>query len=364
MRTQTIPVRDIAEAVQGNVVGNPDLEIRDIRGLEDAGPGDLSFLSNPKYFRFVAETNASAIIAGSDFTTDRTDLTLILSADPYQAFITALKMLRPERALYSPGIADSAHVDPSAEIGENVTVGPNVVVGPECRIGDSVVILANTVLHGQVEIGDDSLIHSNVTLYPGTEIGKRVIVHSGTVIGADGFGFIRQSDETWDKIPQTGTVVVEDDVEIGACVTIDRGTLGQTRLCKGVKLDNLIHIAHNVKVGENTVIAAQTGISGSTMIGPTNMIAGQVGIVGHIETAPHVIIEAQSGVSKSILKAGRYFGHPAKEHSLALRQEGALRQLPDLLAEIRSMKKRIRELQEALGDTESATEAEETPERP
>ncbi len=359
MRTSLIPVREIAEAVQGTVVGNPDLLIQDIHGLEDAKQGDISFLSNPKYFRFVSETNASALIVGKDFTTDRSDLTLVVVDDPYSGFILALKLLRPEANMFHPGIAETAVIANDAVIGQDVMIGPHVVVESGCRVGNGAVLLANTVLMANVEVGERTTIYPNVTVYPNCSIGADVTIHSGTVIGGDGFGFIKGADNLWEKIPQTGSVVVEDAVEIGSCVTIDRGTLGETRICKGVKLDNLIHIAHNVRVGENTVIAAQTGISGSTMIGPTNMIAGQVGIVGHIETTEDVIIEAQSGVSKSIFKAGRYFGHPAKEHSLALRQEGALRQLPELLSEIRTMKRQIRELEQSLNIADKNSSVEE-----
>ena len=359
MHTPLIPVREIAEAVQGAVVGNPDLEIQDIRGLEDARPGDISFLSNPKYFRHVNETNASALIVGKDFSTDRSDLTLVVVDDPYSGFIRVLKLLRPESHPYTPGIDPSAVIAKDAVIGQDAMVGPNAVIGSGCTIGDGAVVLANVVLVADVAVGDRTRIFPNVTVYPNCRIGNDVIIHSSTVIGGDGFGFIKGEDSTWEKIPQTGSVVIDDHAEIGACVTIDRGTLGETHIGKGVKLDNLIHIAHNVRIGENTVIAAQTGISGSTMIGPTNMIAGQVGIVGHIETTENVIIEAQSGVSKSILKAGRYFGHPAKEHGLALRQEGALRQLPELLSEIRAMKRQIRDLEDALKSTaESSSESE------
>lgn len=359
MRTLSISVRELAEAVRGEVIGDANLEICDIRGLEEAEPGDISFLSNPKYFRFVANTRASALIVGRDFHRERADLTLIVVDDPYRAFIQVLRLLRPERESFTPGIADSAQIHPEAVVGADVMIGPNVVIGPDCHIGNGAIIQANAVLVADVHVGAGSLIYPNVTLYPRCRVGERVVIHSGTVIGADGFGFTRGENGAWEKIPQTGSVVIEDEVEIGACVTIDRGTLGETRICKGVKLDNQIHIAHNVRVGENTVIAAQTGISGSTTIGPANMIAGQVGVVGHIETTTNVIIEAQSGVSKSILKPGRYFGHPAKEHSQALRQEGALRQLPDLLAEIRMMHRQIRELQEALGITEEAPDTEE-----
>jgi UDP-3-O-[3-hydroxymyristoyl] glucosamine N-acyltransferase len=237
-------------------------------------------------------------------------------------------------------------------IGENVSIGPYVVIGHGSSIGSGSAIYANTVLGPRVKVGERCTIHSNVSLYNDTSIGNDVIIHSGAVLGADGFGFAPVEDGRWEKIPQIGSVLIEDKVEIGANVTIDRATLGVTRICEGVKLDNLIHIAHNVTIGKNTVIAAQTGISGSTRIGESNMIAGQVGIVGHIETAPNVIIEAQSGVSKQIRNPGRYFGHPAKEHSQALRQEGALRQLPDLLQDIRDMKRRLEQLEAAVGNAE------------
>ena len=344
-----LSVGQIADRLQGEVIGNRDLLIGDIRGIEEAGQGDLTFLSNPKYARYVASTGSSAVIVGRDYEMKREDLTYIVVDDSYSAFIAALRLLRPLQTEHSAGIASTASMSQNVELGEHITIGPNVVVESGCVIGDRTVILANSVLGRDVHIGHDSVIYPNVTIYAKSVIGSHVSIHSGTVIGADGFGFTKSQDGEWEKIPQTGSVVVEDDVEIGASVTIDRGTLGETLIGQGSKLDNLIHVAHNVRVGSNTVIAAQTGISGSTTIGPGNMIAGQVGIVGHIETTENVIIEAQSGVSKSLLKPGRYFGHPAKEHSLALRQEGALRQLPNLLPELRELRRRLRAIEEEMG---------------
>ncbi|MGE3802843.1 MAG: UDP-3-O-(3-hydroxymyristoyl)glucosamine N-acyltransferase [Candidatus Kapaibacterium sp.] len=353
-----IPIGRIADLVQGDVFGDEELEVWDIQGLEDAELGHLSFLSNPKYARFVNITRASALIVGKDYRFDRNDLTYIVVDDPYLAFIKALRLLRPDHEEFEPGVDERAVIAEGVVIEDGVTIGPNVIVGSGCIIGSGSVILGNSFLGRNVRIGSGCRIYPNVTIYSGTTIASGVVIHSGSVIGSDGFGFTRNASGEWEKIPQTGSVVIEADVEIGAGVTIDRGTLGETRVGRGSKLDNLIHIAHNVKIGERTVIAAQTGISGSTIIGPENMIAGQVGIVGHIETAEHVIIEAQSGVSKSLLKSGRYFGNPAKEHSLALRQEGALRQLPNLLPELREMKRRIRGLEEALGLIEVEEETE------
>ena len=344
-----LSVEQIANKLGGEVVGDKGIEILDIRGIEEALSGDLSFLSNPKYARYVAETKASAIIVGKDFEIDRGDLTYIVVEDPYVGFIVALRLLRPVSVEHPTGIDPSSSIHEDVELGDEVAIGPHVVIEAGCSIGNGTVIHANSVIGKGVQIGHHSVIYPNVTIYAKSIIGSYVSIHGGTVIGSDGFGFVKSETGEWEKIPQTGTVVIEDNVEIGASVTIDRGTLGETYIGKGAKLDNLIHVAHNVRVGANTVIAAQTGISGSTTIGSGNMIAGQVGIVGHIETTENVIIEAQSGVSKSLLKPGRYFGHPAKEHSLALRQEGALRQLPNLLPELRELKRRLRSLEEAIG---------------
>jgi UDP-3-O-[3-hydroxymyristoyl] glucosamine N-acyltransferase len=339
-------VHEIARLVDGQIVGAADGEIANVRKIEEAAAGDISFIANLKYAKYHDITRASALLVGPDFPTTRADITYIRTADPYMAFLKVLRTFAPKGDLPEPGIHPTAVVADDVKLGEGVAIGPHVVIGRGGVIGDGAVIRANTVLGPNVTVGRDTIINANVSIYDGARIGDCVIIHSGAVLGADGFGFAPKEGGGWEKIPQIGIVVVEDDVEIGANVTIDRATLGETRICRGVKLDNLIHVAHNVVIGENTVIAAQAGISGSTRIGIDNMIAGQVGIVGHVETAPNVIIEAQSGVSKSIQKPGRYFGHPVKEHAQALRQEGALRQLPDLLREIRDMRNRIQKLED------------------
>ncbi|HVZ39647.1 MAG TPA: UDP-3-O-(3-hydroxymyristoyl)glucosamine N-acyltransferase [Candidatus Kapabacteria bacterium] len=341
---------EIAKLVGGNLLGDPSRVISGVRKIEEAGEGDISFIANPKYLRFHDGTQASALLVSREFETTRKDLVYIKTDDPYLAFLLVLRTFTPPAIRPEAGVHPTAVIASDAVLGENVSIGPHVVVGARSVIGDGAVIQSNTVLGEDVMVGRDTVIFPNVTLYHQTRIGERVIIHAGAVIGADGFGFLpRGTSEGWEKIPQTGIVVVEDDVEIGANVTIDRATLGETRIEQGVKLDNLVHIAHNVVLGRHTVIAAQAGISGSARIGERNMIAGQVGIVGHIDTVPDVIIEAQSGVSKSIRKPGRYFGHPVKEHAQALRQEGALRQLPDLLRDIRDMQRRIAQLEAALG---------------
>ncbi len=339
---------EIAEIIGGEIVGDGSLEIEGVKKIEEAGAGDVSFIANPKYAKFESTTRASALIVDNDFTTSRGDIAYIRTADPYMGFLRVLRHFAPDYGKQEPGIHPTAIIGDGVRIGDGVSIGPYAVIGSGTVLADNCSIFPHTVLGKNVTIGSEATIHSHVSIYNGCRVGDRVIIHSGTIIGADGFGFAPREDGGWEKIPQIGIVVIEEDVEIGSNVTIDRATLGETRICAGVKLDNLIHVAHNVVIGRKTVIAAQTGISGSTRIGERNMIAGQVGIVGHIETAERVIVEPQSGVSKSIRKPGRYFGHPAKEHLQALRQEGALRQLPDVLQEIRDLRTRIKALEDAL----------------
>ncbi len=347
-------VEEIARLINGTVQGNGETVITDVKKIEEAGQGDISFIANPKYAKYAETTGASALIVNNEFQTNRDDIAYIKVEDSYKGFIKILGQFAPSDSLQGPGIHPTAVVAEDLIVDDTVSIGANVFIDKNCKVGKNVVIMPNVVIGAEVEIGDGTVLYPNVTIYPKTILGANVIIHSGSVIGSDGFGFIPDDNGAWEKIPQIGRVVIEDSVEIGVNVAIDRGTMGETHIGHGVKLDNLIHIAHNVVIGENTVIAAQTGIAGSTKIGLDNMIAGQVGIVGHIETADDVIIEAQSGVSKSIRKAGRYFGHPAKEHAIALRQEGALRQLPDLLAEIRDMRARIEKLETALGKEENS----------
>jgi UDP-3-O-[3-hydroxymyristoyl] glucosamine N-acyltransferase len=338
-------LKEIASYLNCEVVGDADVEINKVSEIQNASKGDITFIANPKYEKFFETTNASAVIVAKNFQKRRDDLSLLLVDDPYYAFVKVLKILNPPLELLPPGIHQTAVISKTAVLGENVRVGANVVIGERVKIGDNSVIMHGVVIGDDVEIGSDVLIYPNVTVYHKCKIGNRVIIHSGTVIGSDGFGFAPRPDGTYEKIPQVGIVVIEDDVEIGSNCSIDRATLGETIIKRGAKLDNLIQIAHNVVIGENTVIAAQTGIAGSTKIGKNCVLAGQVGIVGHIEIADRTTIAAQSGVSKSITEPGKvYFGYPAREHSIALRIEGAIRQLPDLIKEFRDLKGKIEKL--------------------
>ena len=348
--------QEIAALLHGEIVGDPSVEICRVAKIEDAGAGDISFLANPKYEKYISATKASAVLVSTAFDTSRKRegrLTFIKVPDPYIAFLQILKRITPMPDPFSKGIHSTAVVTASASIAAGVCLGAHVVVGENVVIGANTKIGHGCVLGDNSKVGEDSLIYPNVTVYHGCQIGHRVILHSGTVVGSDGFGFAPKSDGTYEKIPQLGIVVIEDDVEVGANCTIDRSTMGQTVLHHGVKLDNMVHIAHNVVVGENTVIAAQTGISGSTKVGKNVMIAGQVGIVGHIEIGDRAVIMAQSGIPKSLEPGKIYFGTPAKEHIRAMRIEAVIRALPELAKDIEQLKRSLEKLQSRLSEPTS-----------
>lgn len=339
-------IQELAGLLGGEIIGDPHIEIRGIEKIEYAEKGQISFIANQKYLRYETQTLASALIISRSHTPQRTDIAYIQIEDPYAGFVQLLRVFFPNQATYPPGIhpqavVEGAIIDPESYIGPTAVIGEGATVGKNCQIHAGVVVGRN------VRIGQNTMLYPNVVIYDGCILGDNVIVQAGAIIGSDGFGYLQRQTH-WEKIPQLGIVVVENDVEIGANCTIDRATIGETRICQGTKVDNLVHIAHNVVVGEHTVIAAQSGISGSTRLGRFNMLGGQVGLVGHITTTDNVIVEAQSGVSKNIPKSGRYFGHPAKEHGLALRQEAAIRQLPDALKELQELKTKLRELEEKL----------------
>jgi UDP-3-O-[3-hydroxymyristoyl] glucosamine N-acyltransferase len=343
--------QEIATLVGGEVSGDPGVRILKVSKIEEAGEGDLTFLSNPRYEKHVATTRASAILVAKGFNVElhaKPGLTFIRVPDPYVAFLQILKKLTPQADPFLPGIHPTAVVDPSATVASGAALGAHVVVGRGARIGANSRIGPCCVIGDGAAIGDECQLFPNVTVYHDCQVGHRVIIHGGTVIGSDGFGFAPKPDGTYEKIPQMGIVVVEDDVELGANCTIDRATMGQTVIKQGAKLDNLVHIAHNVIVGENTVIAAQTGVSGSTKIGKNVMLAGQVGIVGHIEIADRSIVMAQSGISKSTQAGKTYFGFPAKEHVRALKIEAVIRSLPELAKDVEELKKLVKALKDDL----------------
>ena len=340
-------ISEIAREIGVRVDGNPDSEIIGIGKIEEAKAGEITFLANPKYEKYVATTRASAVIVSENFKTNRKDIVFLRAKDPYVAFVFALKKMMPSHELLPVGVNQSAYISPNAIVGEDVRVGALASILDNAKIGSRTIIFPGCVIGDGAEVGDDSILYSNVTIYGEMKIGNRVIIHSGTVIGSDGFGFAPKDDGTYDKIPQLGVVVVEDDVEIGSNCSIDRATLGETKICRGVKIDNLVQVAHNVVIGENTVIASQSGISGSTKIGKHCMIGGQVGFAGHLEIADNTNFGAQSGVAKSIKEAGKtYFGYPAKELKETLKIWAASEMLPKIIREFTELQQKVKELED------------------
>jgi len=294
----------IAGFLKGQIEGNPDTEVSDISKIEEGRPGTLSFLANPKYEKYIYETSASIVLVNKDFKPEKPITpTLIRVDNAYEAFASLLELYQQSKPKKT-GIHKLASIHENVRLGENPYVGDYAVIESNVQIGNNVKIYPQVYIGENVSIGNDTVIYAGVKIYEGCRIGSGCVIHSGAVIGADGFGFAPQNDNNYRKVPQIGNVIIEDNVEIGANTTIDRATMGSTIIRKGVKLDNLIQIAHNVEIGENTVIAAQSGIAGSTKIGKDCMLGGQVGIIGHLTIADKVKIAAQSGVISNVEKEG------------------------------------------------------------
>ena len=304
--------QQIADALHGRVDGDATITVSGLSKIEEGKPGTLSFLANPAYEKHIYTTKASLVIVNEGFTPESTITpTLIRVKDAYMSFAQLLELYQQSKP-QKTGISPKAHISETAKIGDNVYIGEFAVIGENSTVGDNCKIYPNTTVGDNVTIGTDTTLFAGVKIYEDCIIGNECTLHAGVVIGADGFGFAPQQDSDFKKVPQIGNVVIEDRVEIGANTAIDRATLGSTIIKRGVKLDNMIQIAHNVVIGENTVIAAQTGIAGSTKIGRNCMIGGQVGFVGHITIADEVKIAAQSGIGKSIKEKGTIMeGSPA-----------------------------------------------------
>jgi UDP-3-O-[3-hydroxymyristoyl] glucosamine N-acyltransferase len=330
---------EIARYLDAELVGDPSVKITGVAGIQEARRGDLTFLANPKYAAFLASTSASAVIVGPSAGADLSSLPRIKHPNPYLAFARVLELFAGARDFPS-GIHPTAVLAEGAEVEKSAYLGPQVVVESGARIKAGAVIMAGCFVGAGSEIGENSLVYPNVTIREDVTVGKNVILHSGTVIGSDGFGFA-QDGAQHRKIPQIGSVEIGDDVEIGANVTIDRATLGVTRIGRGTKIDNLVQIAHNVVIGEDCIIAAQVGISGSTRIGDGSMLGGQVGVAGHVKIGNGAIIEGQSGVTKDLPEATTVFGCPAREIHRARRIEAHLSRL-DLYV------RRLKEVEQAL----------------
>ncbi len=342
----------IADILKGEVVGNPSVKVHTIAKIEEAKQGALSFLANPVYENYLYTTNASIVLVNKDFKPKQNyKPTLIKVDDAYKAFATLVEVYQNIKQQNISGVEEFAFIDKTAKIGENVYIASFSYIAKNAKIGNNVKIYPHVYIGENVEIGDNTIIYPGVKIYHDCKIGKNCIFHSGVVIGSDGFGFAPQEDGTYKKIQQIGNVIIEDNVEIGANTVVDRATLGSTVIKKGVKLDNLIQIAHNVEVGENTVIAAQAGVSGSTKIGKNCMIGGQSGFVGHIKVADFTKIGAQAGVSKTIKEPNTVLmGSPAFEIHNFQRSYVAFKKLPDTMKRIQELEKQINELKQLLQD--------------
>lgn len=338
MKIEPIRLAELARHVGGEVEQNAETVITGVAPIEQAAGGDLTFVAQPRFLDQLERTPAAAVLVARSLVVAANTRTALIRVDnPYLAFIAILKKVLPGPGPVC-GIAATAQVHPRSRVGKAVSIGPYVVIEAGCEIGDGAQIGAHCYIGPGVRIGANSVLFPHVCLGHGVVVGRNVIIQFGSVIGSDGFGYLRHEGR-YHKIPHVGTVVIEDEVEIGANCTIDRGTFGQTHLRRGAKLDNLIHVAHNVEIGEHTVIAAQTGISGSTKIGREVTIAGQVGIAGHLEIGDRTTFGAQAGVTKSIPAGTVVSGYPARDHAQARREEAAIRRLPELLKRVRALEK-------------------------
>jgi UDP-3-O-[3-hydroxymyristoyl] glucosamine N-acyltransferase len=336
---------EVAEFLNGELVGDPDIQISALAKIQSASAGELTFLANPKYGKYLESTRASAVLISK--TEKSPGINHIRVDDPYLSFLEVLNLLYPLKDPDFNGIHPTAVVSETAVIGKNVQIGPNVYIGEFVKIGDNSLIYPNCVLLDNAQIGENCRFYPRVSIRQGCRVGNNVIIHDGAVIGSDGFGFAPAA-EKYKKIPQMGIVVIEDDVEIGANSTVDRATIGETIIRNGCKIDNLVQIAHNVEIGENSVIASQTGISGSTKVGKHVTIAGQVGIVGHIEIGDNAILAAKSGISKDVPVGEVWFGYPAMTIMKQKRIEASLRRLPELSKKFNKLVKHIEEIEEKL----------------
>ena len=333
-------VDQIATILQGTVSGDGSQFISGFDKIEEGKPGSISFLSNPKYESYLYDTNATAVIVSKDLDLKQAvKATLILVADPYVAFTTLLQKYQEMTAERETGISIHAIIEAGVKVGKSIFVGRFTSIDSQSSIGDSTSIYNHVSIGKNVHIGHNCIIYPGVVIYHDTVIGNNVVIHANAVIGSDGFGHAPQADGSYKAIPQLGNVVIEDDVSIGANATIDRATMGSTIIRKGVKIDNLVQIAHNVEVGAHTAIASQTGISGSTKIGDHCLIAGQVGIAGHLTIAPKTIITGRTGITKSIKQAGQTLGgYPAMNNAEFLKRSALIRRLPELFEQIKNIK--------------------------
>lgn len=341
--------KQIAEFLKGTVIGNPEVSVNNLSKIEEGQAGTLSFLANPKYTEYIYTTKASIVLVNKDFEPEEPlETTLIKVDDAYKSLAFLLDLVeqaKPKKI----GIHPLAYIAESAKVGDMVYVGAFAYVGENAVLGDGANIYPHTYVGDNAQIGEKSILFSGVKIYENCKVGSNCILHAGCVVGSDGFGFAPNGDGTYNKVPQIGNVIIEDNVEIGANSTIDCATMGSTIIRKGAKLDNLVHLAHNVEVGENTAIAAQCGVSGSTKIGKNCIFAGQVGLAGHITIADGTIFGAQTGVASSIKTANEvWMGSPAMPVAKCRRVYATTRSLPELQASVIELQKELKKLQDKL----------------
>lgn len=336
--------KQIAEFIQGGIEGDENAVVNTFAKIEEGHPGAISFLSNPKYTHFIYDTQSSVVLIDENVELEKpTKATLIRVKNAYECVAKLLQLydsMKPKKT----GIDPLAFISPKAKIGENCYIGAFAYIGDGVEIGDNCQIYPHVVIYDQAKVGNNCLLYPNVSIYHDCKLGNNVTIHSGSVIGADGFGFA-PSAEGYDKIPQIGIVTIEDNVEIGANTCIDRSTMGSTYVRKGAKLDNLIQIAHNAEVGENTVMAAQVGVAGSTKVGNWCMFGGQVGIAGHLSICDGTQVGAQAGITNSIKKADApIIGSPAIDAKSYMKSYAVFRRLPEIYQQLNELKKQIEEL--------------------
>lgn len=337
----------IANVIGGRVEGNKDAKVHTFAKIEEGTEGAISFLSNPKYTHYLYNTKSSIVIVNEDLELEKdVDATLIRVKNAYESIAKLLQIYEASKPKKT-GVAPQAYIAPSAKLGNNCYVGPFAYVGEGAEIGDGCQIYPHAVIGDNVKVGTNCIFYPNTTIYQGCKIGNNVTIHAGSVIGADGFGFAPGADG-YDKIPQIGIVVIEDNVEIGANTCVDRSTMGATVIHNGVKLDNLVQVAHNVEIGENTVMSAQVGIAGSTKVGSWCMFGGQVGLAGHITIGDKTFLGAQSGVPGSLKGGEELIGTPPMNPRAYFKSQAIFRRLPDMYKDLNDAKKKIEELNEKI----------------
>jgi UDP-3-O-[3-hydroxymyristoyl] glucosamine N-acyltransferase len=340
-------LREIAERLNCALEGDPEIEILGVDRIETASPQMLTFVANRKYLSKLKETRAGAVIA--DYTVECNGKNVLRHTNPYLTYARALELFysqyRPR-----PFISSGARIAESARIGKNVFIGPFVYIDEDVEIGEGCYVFPGAVIYRNVKIGMDCVIHSNVSIREGVQIGNRVLIKNGAVLGSDGFGFAKQEDGQHYKIIQTGDIFIEDDVEIGANTTIDRPAIGETRIRRGAKIDNLVQLGHSCDVGENSILCAQVGLAGSTKIGKNVILSGQVGVAGHLEIGDNAIATAQTGIPNSVKENSFVSGYPAIDNRNWLKSSAVFQRLPDLLRDLQALQSKVAELEKKLND--------------